>query len=185
MTTGRSLRIGEAVLGGAVLALGLFIGIETALLPVAPSHAAVGPRLFPFLIAAGLIVVALALLREAFFGHIAHEGGWELDWPAVALVSAGLIAEMLLLDWAGWIVAATVLFVLAARAFASRRLLIDAALGLGLAVLTFVVFSYGLDLTLPAGQVAERFLAPEEEAEPEPEPAAPEGGDAVAPPPAR
>ena len=53
-----------------------------------PSNAAIGPRLFPFLIAAGLLVVGVAVLAQAFFGHIAHERGFELDWRAVALVSA-------------------------------------------------------------------------------------------------
>jgi putative tricarboxylic transport membrane protein len=165
MTTGRSLRVGEAVLGFGVLALGLFVAFETSQMQVAASHAAVGPRLFPFLVAGGLILVAAALLREAFFGHVAHEGGFELDWLAVLLVSAGLIAQMLLLEWVGWIVAATILFVLTARAFMSRRLVADAALGVGLAALTFVVFSYGLDLSLPAGTLAEQYLLPAEEEE--------------------
>jgi putative tricarboxylic transport membrane protein len=162
MTTGRSLRIGEAVLGGGVLALGLFVGIETALLEVAPTHAAVGPRLFPSLVAAGLIAVSLALLREAFLGHVAHEGGWELDWPAVGLVSAALIAEMLLMEPAGWVVAATLLFVGVARAFGSRRLAVAVAVGLALAGLTFAAFNYGLGLGLPGGRIAE-LIAPSDE----------------------
>jgi hypothetical protein len=83
MTTGRSLRLGEMVLAGGALALGLFIAVETAMLEVASSEVAVGPRLFPSLVAAGLLLVGVALLREAFFGHIAHEGGFELDWPVV------------------------------------------------------------------------------------------------------
>ena len=86
MTTERSLRIGEGILGGGVLALGIFIAVQTSRFEVGPSHAAVGPRLFPFLIAAGLIIVGLALLYQGLFGHIAHEGGFELDWPAVAFV---------------------------------------------------------------------------------------------------
>jgi len=161
MTTGRSLRIGEAVLGVGVLALGLFVAIETALLEVGPSHAAVGPRLFPFLVATGLIVVGLALLREAFFGHIAYERGWELDWRAVALVSAGLLVQMLLLESLGWIVATTLLFVAAALAFGSRRLLLDATIGVVLTGFAFVVFNYGLGLTLPTGTVVERLMPAE------------------------
>ena len=105
MTTGSSLRIGEAILGGVVLGLGLFIAVETSLLEVAASNAAIGPRLFPFLIAAGLLIVGVLILRQAFFGHIAHESGFELDWRAFALVSAGLILQMLLLESLGWIVA--------------------------------------------------------------------------------
>ena len=101
MTTGSGLRIGEAILGGVVLGLGLFIAFETSMLEVAASNAAIGPRLFPYLIAAGLVIVGALVLREAFFGHIAHEGGFELDWRAVALVSAGLILQMLLLETPG------------------------------------------------------------------------------------
>lgn len=163
MTTGRSLRIGEAVLSGGVLALGLFVAVETALIEVAPSNAAVGPRLFPFLVATGLIVVGLALLREAFFGHIAHERGWELDWRAVLLVSAGLVLQMLLLESLGWIVAATLLFVAATLAFGSRRLLLDAAIGVVLTGFAFVLFNYGLGLTLPTGTVIEQLLPTEQD----------------------
>ena len=47
----------------------------------------------------------------------------------------------------------------------SRRLLLDLAIGLGLGVLTFTAFSYGLDLSLPAGDLAERQLLPAEEGE--------------------
>jgi putative tricarboxylic transport membrane protein len=159
MTPGRNLRIGEALLGFGVLGLGLFIGIQTAMLQVGPTHATVGPRLFPLLVAAGLLIVGVALLREALAGHIAHEGGWELDWSAVGLISAGLIVEMLVMEAAGWIVAATFLFVAVARAFGSRRLAVDAAVGLVLASLTFAVFSYGLDLGLPAGLIGE-LMAP-------------------------
>jgi putative tricarboxylic transport membrane protein len=160
MATGRGLRIGEAVLGGGLLALGLFVGIETALLEVAPTQATVGPRLFPSLVAAGLVAVSLALLREALFAGrgVARGGGgggWELDWPAVALVSAGLVAAMLLMEPAGWVVAATLLFVGAARAFGSRRPALDAVVGLVLAGLTFAVFNYGLGLGLPGGRLVE------------------------------
>lgn len=159
MTTVRSLRLGEAVLGGGVLALGLFIAVETAWLEVAPSHATIGPRLFPSLIAGGLIVIGLLVLREAFFGHVAHERGrFELDWLAVVLVSAGLVAQMLLLETLGWIPATTLLFVAAARAFGSRRLLLDTVIGLVLTGAAFVVFNAGLGLTLPAGAAIERLL---------------------------
>jgi putative tricarboxylic transport membrane protein len=158
MTTGSSLRLGESVLGGAVLALGLFVAFETYQIEVAPTHATVGPRLFPFLVATGLIVVGVALLREAVLGHIAHEGGLKLDWVAVGLVSAGLIVQMLLLETLGWIVAATLLFVATAYAFGSRRLPVDLGIGLALAMLSFGLFNYGLGLSLPVGTAVEALL---------------------------
>lgn len=159
MTTARSLRLGEALLGGGVLALGLFVGAETMRIEVAPSYAAIGPTLFPFLIAAGLVLIGVLVLREALFGHVAHErSGFALDWPAVGLVSAGLILQMLLIEAAGWIPAAALLFMAAARAFGSRRLLLDAAIGLVLAGLAFAAFNYGLGLSLPVGTAVERLL---------------------------
>ncbi len=164
MTTGRELRVGEAVLGLVVLGLGLFVVAETALMEVAPSNAAIGPRLFPFLVAAGLLVVGLLVLRQAFFGHIAHERGFELDWKAVALVAVGLLVQLLLVESLGWIVATTLLYLLAALAFAERRLLVTLLIGLALTGLTFVVFNYGLGLSLPTGSVLERLLPAEDEA---------------------
>ena len=152
MTTGRSLRFGEALLGGLVLALGLFIIVETFILRLPPTQATVGPKLFPYLVAGGLVVIGLLVLREAIFGHIAHDRGFELDWPAVALVSAGLIAQLLLIEGAGWIVAATLVFAATARAFGSRRLTVDLLIGLALASLAFVAFNYGLGLDLPLGE---------------------------------
>lgn len=160
MTTGRNLRIGEAVLGGGLLALGVLIAVETMLTPSA-GRGIIGPALFPYLISGGLAAVALSLLREAFAGHIAHEGGLELDGTAVVLVTAGLVAQFLLIEILGWVPSATLLFVAVARAFGSRRLLLNAALGLLLAGSTFVVFNHGLDLNLPPGTIVEWFAPAE------------------------
>ena len=156
MTTGRSLKIGEAGLGGAVLALGAFIAFETSRAPGA-ANAVVGPALFPYLIAAGLILVGLACCARPYRPHRAR-GGLELDGIAVVLVSVGLIIQILLLETLGWIPASTILFMAVARAFGSRRLVMDAVLGLALTGLSFGLFNYGLDLNLPVGSVFERFL---------------------------
>ena len=161
MTTGRSLRVGEAAFGGGVLTLGIFIAFETTR-GMGSTNAVVGPALFPYLIAAGLVIVGASLLREAFAGHIAHEGGFELDWIAVALVSAGLLIQIFLLETLGWIPATALLFIAVARAFGSRRLLTDAVLGVALTAASFVVFNYGLGLNLPGGVVAD-LIAPAEQ----------------------
>jgi putative tricarboxylic transport membrane protein len=164
MTTGWGLRIGEAVLGGVVLGLGLFVAIETSLMEVTAANAAIGPRLFPFLVAFGLLVVGAAVLWQAFFGHIAHERGFELDWLAVALVLGGLLLQMFLVESLGWIIATTLLFVAATLAFRERRVLISIAIGLALTCLTFLVFNYGLGLSLPVGTTVEDLLPANDEA---------------------
>jgi putative tricarboxylic transport membrane protein len=166
MTTGRGLRIGEAVLGGVVLALGLFVAVETSRIEVAPTHATIGPTLFPFLIAAGLLIVGIAVLWQAFFGHIAHERGFELDWRAVALVSVGLLLQLFLVERLGWIIATTLLFVATTLAFAERRVWLSLAIGVVLTGLTYWIFNYGLGLTLPVGTTIEGLMpADDEEAE--------------------
>ena len=161
MSSGRSLRVGEALLGGVLVALGLFIVAETMMMPGA-DRGVVGPALFPYMIAGGLILIGLSLLREAVTGRIAHAGGLELDWKAVALVAGALVVEFLVIEYLGWIPAATLLFVATSRGFGSRRPLVDAAIGLALTGATFVIFDYGLDLNLPAGELIEQFTADEE-----------------------
>ena len=158
MTSGRSLRVGEAVLGGGLLLLGLFISLQTMALRVAPSQAAVGPRVFPMLVAAGLLVIGALLLREALLGRVAHGQGFSLDWRAAGIVAVALLLTPWLIEPLGWIPAAALLFALTAIAFASRRWLRELLIGLGLSAVAFLVFGYGLDLGLPVGTVAEPVL---------------------------
>ena len=63
--------------------------------------------------------------------------------------------QMVLMERLGWIPATTLLFMATARAFGSRRWIVDGALGLAIAVLSFVIFNYGLELNLPAGILAD------------------------------
>jgi len=129
---------------------------------VAPSNAAIGPRLFPFLVAGGLLVVGLLVLRQALFGHIAHERGFELDWRAVAWVAGGLLVQLWLIERLGWIVATALLFLAGTLAFYDRRVVLNLAIGAALAALTFWVFNDGLGLSLPVGTVFEDLLASDE-----------------------
>ena len=151
MTTARGLRLGEALLAAAVLLLGVFLAVETAWLRTGPGYAAIGPKLFPWLVAAGLVLIGVALLREARSGEVEHPVGFDLDLPPLLLVTAGLLAQMLLMRLAGFVIASSLLFVAVARAFGSRRLLRDAAIGVVLCAVVYLAFTRGLGLTLPAG----------------------------------
>jgi putative tricarboxylic transport membrane protein len=151
MATSRGLRLGEAALAAFVLLLGLFVAVETAMLRTGPGYSAIGPKLFPALVAAGLLLVGLALLYEARAGAVAQPMGFELDLPPALLVTAGLVLQMLLMRPAGFVIASAVLFVAVTYAFGSRRLALNAAVGLVLCAATYVAFTFGLGLGLPAG----------------------------------
>jgi putative tricarboxylic transport membrane protein len=66
-------------------------------------------------------------------------------------VTAGLVLQMVLVKPAGFVIASAVLFVAVAYAFGSRRLALNAAFGLVLCTVTYVAFTRGLGLVLPAG----------------------------------
>jgi putative tricarboxylic transport membrane protein len=154
MTTARGLRLGEAILALFVLGLGLFVAVETAMLRTGPGYAAIGPKLFPWLVAAGLLLVGAALLYEARAGAVAHPGGFDLDLPPALVVTAGLVLQMVLMRPAGFVIASTVLFVAVSHAFGSRRLVLNIAVGFVLCLATYVGFRWGLGLILPAGALA-------------------------------
>jgi len=148
----------DAAIAVGLIALAIFVAVETYRLPDAPGYAQVGPRLFPGLIAAGLLICGLLLSREALSGgfHKVATTRSPVDWAGFLWVSGGVIIHMATIGWVGFIVASTVLFACVARAFGSRRPARDVVLGVALGTVTFVVFTQGLGLPLPAGLLAPR-----------------------------
>jgi len=143
-----------AVAGG-VLAIGALILGGSFYLPTGGGYAQVGPGVVPRVVGVGLMLLGVILLREAFGGGFSGvdeeaEAKLPMDWVAFAWVSAGIIGYGLLVEPAGFVIASTLLFVLVARGFNSRRWLLNAVTGLVLAIIVFAIFNYGLGLTLPA-----------------------------------
>ena len=150
----------------AVIALGLllFAGLvllSTFQIPVSPLYAKVGPTVFPYMTAGGLALLALLLLVEA------ARGGWQpveerdvrLDWKALAFVAAGLVLNAALIGPLGFTAASTVLFVLVAYGFGSRRPLRDALIGFTLALVAYFGFARLLGVNIGAGVVESLFGA--------------------------
>jgi putative tricarboxylic transport membrane protein len=63
------------------------------------------------------------------------------------------LADIILLEPAGFVVASTVLFWCAARGFGSRRWVRDVAVGLAFSAFAYVFFTRALSLSLPAGRL--------------------------------
>ena len=108
------------------------------------------------MVAGGIILLGLWLSLEAF------RGGWrkqaehaEVFAPAPFLwVSGGLFAHMLLIGWAGFVIAGTVLFACVARGFGGRSWARTLAIGLVLSLLIYLFFVKLLNVNLPAGWLA-------------------------------
>ena len=152
----------ELVLSLAVLSLGIAVAIGTASLSGAGGYARIGPNVAPAVIAGGLIVLGLWLLYEAVFGGWRNavpdspdaRGEHDFSPSAFIWVSIGLIAQMLLIHRAGFVLAQATLFTCVARGFGSRRYPRDFVIGLALGLAVFLFFVKFLNVNLPPGWLA-------------------------------
>ncbi len=163
MTAPPTRHTGQILLAIGVLLLGTALAYGTSLLPESTGYAKVGPRLMPTLVSIGLLILGVLLLKESLTGgfrdvdetvHAAKAIETATDWRAFGWISAGLIANGLLIVSAGFVIAGTVLFVLAARGFGGTggaQYKRNALIGLTIAASTYAFFTYGLGLALPRG----------------------------------
>ena len=143
-------------LGAAVIAWGLVWLYGALSLPQAATYAVVGPGFFPAVIGTGLVLLGILLLvavarRESFEPQEAEDADVSRPpsrgafWMTVA---AGVIPVFVIRSL-GFPVAGALAFALTARAFGSRRLLLDLGVGLLLGVACWLLFSRLLGLSLP------------------------------------
>jgi putative tricarboxylic transport membrane protein len=152
---GRS-ELGVAALLGAVGALVL---IDAARLVVPYSQSdPVGPKTLPIIVGGLLLVCAVLLAVNVLRGGRGEaEAGEDVDlthpsdWKTVLPLAGAFIANILLIDWAGWVISGTVLFWGSVWALGSRHYVRDGLISLALALLTFYGFYLGLGIALPAG----------------------------------
>ncbi len=154
--------------GGAIALGATVLGLVALAVPPRPQDILLGPRLFPLLVMGGLVALGVGLMLSAWRGADSGEAAARTegapppidDWRGFALVALALLAFALLVDAAGFVIAEGALFAVTASAFGSRRLHVDAAVGLAVAGAAFVVFTYGLGLNLPSGALWRYALGP-------------------------
>lgn len=147
----------ELGLGAFAIILAIVVVVVAHGFPGGSVYDVLGPRLLPYLVALGLALCGLSVLAGAF-RRPARPPLEAMDILPVALIAVALIVPILLITTLGWIPVAAVVFALGSRAFGSRALLLDLAIGLTFGVVTFVLFNYALGLNLPAGVLLARFL---------------------------
>jgi putative tricarboxylic transport membrane protein len=152
---GRS-EIGVALL---LLALGGLVIFDASRIPVTiGQRGPVGPAAVPVVVGVLLIVVAGFLALDVLRGgHGEAEGGEDLDlahpsdWRTVMLLAAAFLANVVLIEPAGWPISGAVLFFGAAYALGSRKFVRDVIISLAMSVGTYYLFGQVLGIGLPAG----------------------------------
>ena len=155
---GRAIASPEAWLGGGLLLLAIGVAVEGANVTVGFGYDTVGPRAFPYLIAAGLVVSGISILVAALSHAAPVEPAEPHDWMPVVAISITLIMQMVLIKPLGWIPVSTVGFAIVAWVFGSRQVFRNILFGALLACATFALFNFGLGFRLPTGSFFEALL---------------------------
>ncbi|WP_159348534.1 tripartite tricarboxylate transporter TctB family protein [Roseomonas harenae] len=139
-----------------VLLLGLLALYAAWAIPDSPLYAQVGAKAVPYLVGAIMVVLGIGLSASAL------RGGWSQDieeameapptnWRALGLLGAGLLVQIALIDWLGFVIAATIQYVLVCSAFGSRKPLRDLAIGIVVTLGAYLAFSRLLGVNIGAG----------------------------------
>lgn len=151
MSRGRASELGVALTVGG---LGTFLFVHASGIPFGAGYDRIGPRVFPYLVAVGLLGLAAFLAAAALRGRAAFTApAWEgtLNLRPLAWLAVALALVPLAMDRTGFVPAAAAQFWLAARAFHSRRPWRDAIAAVVVAFVVYMAFARGLGMTLPQG----------------------------------
>src|SRR5688500_16994388 len=98
---GGGSRATEILLGIALVIAGALLLPGTTAIAVAPSYSRVGPRVFPFAIAGGLMIVGLLYTIESWKAAQTPIDEHVVSlWP-VAMIGSGIVVDALLLERLG------------------------------------------------------------------------------------
>lgn len=146
----------QYLLAAALLVVGVYTIIDARGLNVGFGDP-VGPRVFPYLIGAGMIVLAVLLAVATARGDVAEaEAGEDIDlttppdWLTVGKLAGIFVLNLLLVNVLGWAITGALLFAGSAWALGSRTPVRDVLVGAVLAVGGWYFF-YALGVPLTPG----------------------------------
>ena len=155
----------ELLVALGVVAMGVVILIDTQDIRVPKTFASVGPRVFPTIVGWGLVAIGIWYAIDILRGDTAAPSAdsedadptLPADWGVLGGLAVALTAYALLMKPAGFVIASSVLFVLAALSMGSRQFVRDLVIGIVVSFGTYLAFSEWLGIRLPQG-LLERFL---------------------------
>lgn len=140
----------ELVIALALIALGAVVAWDAAHMRTGvAAYSRIGPRAFPYAIAAGFVVIGLATAVAALRSAVSTRERDEI--VPMAWIVGGLVAQIALLRYAGFALATGAVFAATARAFGRGPLWLTYPLGAVISLAIWLFFSKGLQLVLPAG----------------------------------
>lgn len=154
-TPGSTIDWGNLGVGLGTMLLAAVVGWQTAQIPGGAIYAQVGPNIIPWAVTALLGVLGAVLVVEAWFGRLPmpEEAHGEIDRAGLMWMLLGLALNLVLIDYAGFILASTAMFVCIARAFKSRSTLRDAGIGFTVALVAYVGFDRVLGYKIGSGLI--------------------------------
>jgi putative tricarboxylic transport membrane protein len=152
---------GRSELGVALLllALGVLTIVDALRIPATiGQRGPVGPAAVPVVVGGLLILLAVLLARDVLRGgHGEAEAGEDVDlshpsdWRTVLLLAGAFLANVVLIEPAGWPISGAVLFFGSAYALGSRHYVRDLILAVVMSVGSYYLFGHALGIGLPAG----------------------------------
>ncbi|MFB9993945.1 tripartite tricarboxylate transporter TctB family protein [Deinococcus oregonensis] len=154
----RPISVPDLLVALGVVLLGLLLLIGTNQIATSGMNTVVGPKVFPLIVSVGTLGLGVLLTIGALRGHRAEpttEEDTDPDAPvnlaSPGLILGGFLLGTLLLQPLGFVVGTAIMYFTVAFAFGERRYGLMAGVAVIVALITYVLFTRGLGLTLPAG----------------------------------
>jgi putative tricarboxylic transport membrane protein len=148
----------ELTFVGSLFLLGLIVAWDTWRSELPMLNLTVSPKLFPYAIAAVLMVLSAILFVLVLRGDIATPEGAEpgekiekTDFKTFGIVLASLLSFLLLIERAGFIIAASITFFGVTVAFDNKKHGRAAVFGTLFITVIYFSFTRFLNVQLPAG----------------------------------
>lgn len=152
----------HALIGVGTLALGGVMAVGAAQIGSAAGYSGIGPNVVPWIVAVGLGLCGILLLREALTGGYRQmeepSGAARGFWPGFVWLSVGMLANAALITVIGFILSCTLCFVFAVRGYKASQgapdwrpaaFVGDALLGVAISAPVYWMFTKLLAIKLP------------------------------------
>ena len=149
---------GELAFASSLFLLGIFVAWDTSRMDVPQGSSIVSPQTFPYMVAAFTSLVGIGLIMQVLRGRLGTPEGDEpgdpflgANFKTMTIIATAIALHVILLEIAGYVIAATVCFFGVAYGFGSRKYLKDFGISLVFALIVYFSFTKGLNINLPSG----------------------------------